>query len=152
MTSPNHPKMAPPGGTPYLTVFGTFRLIITSKVVGQLQLRSHMIAELYFFYVHNSNLMSESNFMALESIERYSYRLKRQKIATTFRLKTTCNSYKWEMTNIDILGWSSWLDNKKNIEKQIWGHHGSFFFFFKVALKKQNMLRFGYYVHCNERR
>ena len=41
--------MAPPGDTPYLTVFGTFRPIITSKVVGQLQLRSQMTAELYFF-------------------------------------------------------------------------------------------------------
>ena len=48
--------------------------------------------------------MSESNFMALESIERYSYRLKHQKIATTLRPKMTCNYYKWEMTNIDILG------------------------------------------------
>ena len=61
-------------------------------------------SRIMFLYVRNSNLMSESNFMALESIERYSYRLKRQKIATTFRPKMTCNSYKWEMTYIDILG------------------------------------------------
>ena len=74
MTSPNHPKIPPPGGTSYLTVFGTFRPIITSKVVGKLQLR-----RIIFLYVRNINLMSESNFMALESIERYSYRLKRQK-------------------------------------------------------------------------
>ena len=57
-----------------------------------------------FLYVRNSNLMSELNFLALESIERYSYRLKRQNIATTFRPKMTCNSYKWELTNIHILG------------------------------------------------
>ena len=61
-------------------------------------------SRIIFLYVRNINLMSESNFMALESIERYSYRLKRPKIATTFRPKMTCNSYKWEMTNIDILG------------------------------------------------
>ena len=42
----------------------------------------------------------------------------------------TCNCYKWEMTNIHTLGWSSWLDNKKKNRKKIWGHHGSFFFFF----------------------
>ena len=61
-------------------------------------------SRMIFLYVCNSNLMSESNFMALESIERYSYRLIPQKIATTFQPKMTCNSYKWEMTNIDILG------------------------------------------------
>ena len=41
-------------------------------------------SRIIFLYVRNSNLMSESNFLALESIERYSYRLKRQNIATTF--------------------------------------------------------------------
>ena len=46
MTSPNYPKMAPPLIS---TVFDTFRPINTSEVVGQLQLRSQMIAELYFF-------------------------------------------------------------------------------------------------------
>ena len=90
--------------------------------------------------------MSESNFLALESIERYSYGKKGQKKKkkkNTCRPKMTCNSYKWEMTNI-------LLDNKKKNRKTIWGHHGSFFY--KVALKKQNMLCFGYYVHCNVRR
>ena len=35
----------------------------------------------------------------------------------------------------------------------MWGHHGNFFFFlFFFTLKKKNMLRFGYYAHCNVRR
>ena len=152
MTSPNYPKMVPSGGTSYLTVFGTFRSIITSKVVGQLPaVKVANGSRIIFLYVRNINLMSESNFMALESIERYSNRLKRQKFATTFRPKMTCNSYKWEMTNIDILGWRSWLDNKKKKSKTNLGSSWQSFFC-KVALKKQNMLRFGYYVHCNVRR
>ena len=50
-------------------------------------------SRIIFLYVRNSNLMSESNFLALESIERYSYRLNRQEIVTTFRPKIMCNSY-----------------------------------------------------------
>ena len=127
MTSPNHPKMAPPGGTPYFDCFWYFSPHNYVKGSRTTAVKVANYIRTIFLYVRNSNLMPESNFLALESIERYSCRLKRQKIPTTFRPKMTCNSYKWEMTNIHILGWSSWLDNKKENRKTIWGHHGSFF-------------------------
>ena len=118
------------GATRWYPLFDCFWYFSTHNYVKSSRTTAVKVANdsrIIFLYVRNINLMSESNFMALESIERYSYRLKRQKFATTFRPTMTCNSYKWEMTNIDILGWSSWLDNKKKNRKQIWGHHGIFF-------------------------
>ena len=151
MTSPNHPKMAPICGTPYFDCFWYFSMHNYIKSNRTTALKVTNDRRIIFLCVRNSNLMSESNFLVLESIKRYSYWLKRQKIATTFRPKMMCNCFKWEMTNIHTLRWSSWLDNKKKKEKNKSGVITAVFFC-KVALKKQNMLRFEYYVHCNVRR
>ena len=85
------------------TIFGYFS---THNYVKSRRTSAVKVANesgIIFLYVRNSNLMSESNFLASGSIKRYSYRLKHQKIATTFRPEMTGNSYKWEMTNIHIL-------------------------------------------------
>ena len=95
------------GATRWHPLFDCFWYLSTHNYVKSSRTTAVKIANdsrIIFLYVRNFNLMSESNYMALESIERYSYRRKRQTIATTFRPKMTCNSYKWEMTNIDILG------------------------------------------------
>ena len=98
------------GATRWHPLFDCFLYFSTHNYVKRSRTTAVKVANdsrIIFIYVRNINMMPESNFMALESTERYSYRLKRQKIATTFRPKMMCNSYKWEMTSIDILGRSS---------------------------------------------
>ena len=95
------------GATRWHPLFRLFWYFSTHNYVKSSRTTAAKVANdsrIIFLYVRNSNLMSESNVLTLESIERYSYRLKCQEIATTFRQKMTCNSYKWEMTNIHILG------------------------------------------------
>ena len=105
------------GVTRWHTLFDCFWYFLTHNYVKSSRTTAVKVASdsrIIFLHVRNSNLMSESHFMALASIERYSYRLKSQKLATTFRPKMTCNSYKWEMTNIDILGRSpDWIIKRK---------------------------------------
>ena len=72
MTSPNHPEMAPPGSTPY---FDCFLVLSTHNYVKNSQATAVKVANdsrIIFLYVRNNNLMSESNGLALESIEHYS--------------------------------------------------------------------------------
>ena len=94
MTSPDHPKMPPPGGTPNCDCFWYFSTHNYVKSSRTTALKVASDNRIIFLYVRNCNLMSESYFLALESIERYSCRLKRQIIASTLRPKMTCNSYK----------------------------------------------------------